>query len=234
MKQYYITSLYSQNMQVATQQDHAIKRMIREMKKPEFQDTEESRVWDEYLHEHETTICLGVSQPTEILALYAFLKKHENVLRIPKGIFQEQSLNHTPTAVSFVTNTKLSHPIAKEIYSIFKDYNIRSFYDFKKPITMQNFQGTMVIKVDFKDSKPIFHIEFFRDKFKSTQNEELIPKDLSDEYLDEVYKDNFYEDYCFHEGIDYQEVKSIEQIEETYSIEEIVFLDMVSRLNLKK
>lgn len=235
MKQYYITSNYSLGLQIAVQQDHALKVMERELKKACHENSIENEVFNEYINDHETTICLGVSQPTEILALYAFIKKHEKILQIPKAIFQEPSMNYTPTVVSFVTNTKLSHPIARGISDILRNNNIYSFYDFTEEKTFYNHNNTLTVVVYFDDDgKTLFDVSFVRNNFKSKQNDEMIPKDLTDEYLDEVYKEHFREDYCFHNGLNPYKKDETEMVHETYTIEEIVFLDIISRFNLKK
>lgn len=234
MKQYYITSLYSQNLQVAVQQDHANTRMIRDSVQPENTDSEEYRVWDEYSRHHETTICLGVSQPTEILALYAFLSKHKDKLRIPFGIFQEASLNYTPTALSFITNERLSLPIAREVQSILKNNKIRSLYEIKEDVTLSNFFQNMLLIVHTENGKPKeFTVRYVQEHFKSAQSEELIPKDLSPEYLDKIYQDNFYDDFCFHNDIEAKNQKRKNVTDVTYSIEELVFMDLISQLRLK-
>lgn len=234
MKQYYLTSLYTKDMQIAVQQDHACKVLYRQFRLEEEQSIE-SKIFDEYIFEHETTICLGVSQPMEILKFYSYIQKHKDILQIPNAIFQERSLNKTATALTFVTTTKLSHPIMHEVRNVMKDNRINSFYKIKEPITLKNRNETMTISVKPDErQKPEFTITFERKVFKSAQNEELMPTELTPEVLDELYETLNEDDYNFHNGIEVEEVQDeFETVTETYSIEELVFLDMVSQLRLK-
>lgn len=234
MKQYFITSLYSQNMQVAVQQNHSMARMMRDMIKPENQQSEEFRVFEEYLNFHETTICLGTGQPMDLLSLYSFMQVHKDALKIPMGIFQEPSMNFTATSLTFVTNEKLSYPIAREIRNIFKDNNIHSFYNFRDSISLTNFGKTMTIDVDFdNNAQPVFNISFVRNKFKSSQNEEMMPKDLTPEVLAEIYREQHFDDYAHHNNVNPYRKVDKETINVSYSLPELVFLDMISHYRLK-
>ncbi len=236
MKQYYITSLYSQSLQVAIQQDHAFKRMVRDLLKPKNRHSIENDIFDEYINEHETTIALGVSQPMEVLSLYAFMNHHKEELKIPFGLFQEPSMNYTPTAVTFITNEKLSQPIAGEIRNILKDAQIRSFYDIKEECTLTNFANTMTIHVRFNEhNRPVFDVEFVKAKFKSMQNDDLIPKELTDEYLESIYEAFYTDDALYEKGeyVSFKKPNESELYKATYSLTEIVFLDIISRYRLK-
>lgn len=236
MKQYYLTSHYTEDKQLAVQQSHASMRMCREYFGNAKKGTEEARVINEYSHHHETTICLGVSQPTEILSLYAFIYKHQAELKIPFGIFNERSLNKVHTAATFITNEKLSHPIARGIRKLLADQNIFSFYDFTEEKTYKNRDGSLIFDVCINNDASIrFDVSFYRKKFKSAQNEELMPTELTPEILEQIYQKDHEEDYLFNLGLNrYVKPDEMEIVKASYSITEMVFLDLISKYRLKQ
>ena len=124
MKHYYITTNYSQNQQMAVQQDHSYTEMITNIL--DHPNSIESNIYRKYAKDFKTTICLGVSQPTELIALYSYMRYHKEELQIPMGFFQEDSLNKTMTSLTFITNEKLSYNIYGMIAQLLRENKIYS------------------------------------------------------------------------------------------------------------
>ncbi len=231
MKKYHITTNYSQNQQMAVQQDHALTRlMLHILENPTSKD---AQLFIEYAKKHETTICLNTSQPYDLIKFYSYIKFHQKELDIPVDFFQEMSLNNSMTALTFITNKKLSYNIYPEISKILQLYKINSLYDIKESMTLQNKSGTFLININFVNGKPLFTISFRNLLFKSTQNNEPIVEDINDMNIEELYKKYNEEDYCYHNDLDFENEVDQEEIIEEYSIVELEFMKRLRNFHLK-
>lgn len=240
MKQYYITSLYTEGNQMAIQQKHAGDEIFR---KHILNPTGiEADILTEYLFEHKTMVSLGVGQVTEILKLYSYIKTHEDKLRIPFGLFLEPSINYTATCLSFVATEKLCANIHHSMNNLLKEFSCYSLYDLKKleddkfPLTYQ----CPYSKVNFivnKNQKGEFYfdVSYLTSDLPVMQNEELMPTDLDNpEVIEKLYQELNTKDFYF-----YQDSEEIVDIKEPvlkefyYNFEEMNLLMMTKTLRLK-
>lgn len=235
MKQYYITTLYSQGSQVSIQQDHALKEMLSNMEK--CGKEEYYRIFNKYKSDYKTTVSLGMGQPLELLGLYSFMYTHKDCLNIPFGLFQEPSLNYTPTCLTFVTNEKLSIDFSSVIRDFLRELNVKSLYDIKYDVEYTCPFSKTSIKVVFdKDKKPSFLFTFDQNYYKGYQNNEVMPKDLNDkENIYNLYKELNKEDFLYYNN-DVEkdnELQSEIKCQYTYSLAELIFMLKIRFLRLK-
>ncbi|MBM25444.1 MAG: hypothetical protein CL760_07155 [Chloroflexi bacterium] len=231
MKHYYITTNYSQNQQMAVQQDHSYTEMITNIL--DHPNSIESNIYRKYAKDFKTTICLGVSQPTELIALYSYMRYHKEELQIPMGFFQEDSLNKTMTSLTFITNEKLSYNIYGMIAQLLRENKIYSLYSIKKEMILSNHSNSFILSIKIEEDKPVFYVEFKNRLFKSFQNEDMMEIDFSDDKIEEIYKKYNEEDYCFHQGIEFEDEFDEITVKEKYSFVEMEFLRRIRSLNLK-
>lgn len=234
MKQYYMTTNYSLNQQMAIQQDHAIKRMMLNLL--DSPESTEMSVFKEYIEKYETTICLGVSQPTELIKFYSYMYKHKDELNIPMNIFQELSMNKTVTALTFILNKKLSLPVFPTFSKLLKEQKIKSLYDIKENINFGNHDNSFIVNIEMVNSIPVFKIRMIYKNFKSNQNEDIMELDFSPEKMDDIYKKYNEKDYNYYsnEPIEENELLNDNVVsEETFSLSEMIFLQDLRRFSLK-
>lgn len=231
MKHYYITTNYSQNQQMAVQQDHSYTEMMTNIL--EHPDSVETAIYRKYAKEFKTTICLGVSQPTELISLYSYMRYHKEELQIPMGFFQEDSLNKTMTSLTFITNEKLSYNIYGAISQLLRENKIYSLYNIKEEMVLSNHNNSLILSIKIEENKPVFYVEFKNRLFKSFQNEDMMEIDFSDDKIEEIYKKYNEEDYCFHQGLEFKNEVEEVSVKEKYSFVEMEFLRRIRSLNLK-
>lgn len=237
MKHYYITTAYSQGTQVSIQQDHASKEMFYKlMDKPE---SVENKIFKEYMEKHKTTVMTEIWQPQSLLALYAFMFKHKKELNIPFGIFQEPSMNYTPTCLSFIATTKLCHNLFFDIQSMLRENKVSNLYDLVKIAKETNGleykpHKNMQINISFKTGKPTFEVIFNQNVYKSDQNTDALIADVeSEDVMANIYEALNKDDFMFYNSIEENETVEKEQITETYSLVEFCFLYKIKSLKLK-
>jgi len=240
MKQYYITSMYTNGTQIGIQQDHAGKELIKNVLKD--QNSEEFGIFMEYINNHKTTVALGVGQPTEILKLYSYMTVHKDVLNIPMGIFQEDSLNKTATCLSFIATEKLCANIHFSVKNMLKEYKIKNLYGLKHlndelfPIKFVcPISGVSIVTSKRNNDTFTFEVSYNENQIIEMQNNEIMPIDLGDEdVITELYKKYNVEDanYFGDEEIVKLDEESILK-EFSYSMEELNLLLMTKYLRLK-
>ena len=235
MKQYYITSMYSQGTQVAIQQDHALKEMLKNIENSDSDN--DKTLFNEYNLNHQTTISLGVGQPLELLSLYSFIYEHQKKLNIPFGLFQEPSMNYTPTCLTFVTNEKLSVNLSFVINSLFKDLKINSLYDLKKGFSyvFECPTSKTIVKILWtEDNEFSFVFCFCKSSLPFFNEENVISSKLDDKILKKLYKTLNKKDFLYYnENVDCDSDKKEETILYSYNMEELNFLIKINSLRLK-
>ena len=240
MKQYYITSLYTDATQVAIQQDHACKEVFKNVLKD--QNSTEFSIFMDYINNFKTTVALGVGHPTQILQIYSYMMKHKDSLNIPIGLFQEDSLNKTATCLSFVATEKLCANIHYSIGNMLKEFKVRNLFGLTQikdcfPTTYICPVSNISIRIDEEvDSSLSFKVSYKTTDVVEMQNTELMPINLEDEdTIEELYQQYNPEDAAFYNNIENNNSEKDSTVlkEFEYSLEELNFLLMIKSLRLK-
>lgn len=240
MKQYFITSLYTQGTQISIQEDHAGKELFKNVIKNE--ESDQFDIFWEYINKHKTTISLGVGQPTELLKLYSYIMTHKDKLNIPVGIFQEPSLNYTPTCLSFVATEKLGLNINHSLNNFLKMSKIGSFHDLRYtaqdgsyPVWKCPF-STFELQVSELNGDFNIEVSFEESDFEYIESDNVHLDLENEDVIKELYiKHNQKDAKHFGLKVDNKEKKSIKPIRKVYnfSVVEINFLLMIKSLRLK-
>lgn len=224
MKHYYITTMYTQSTQVAIQQDHACKEMFKEVLNNI--ESDESKLFIEYINKHKTTISLGVGHYDELLRIYSYIFKHKNTLKIPFGIFQEASLNMTPTCLTFVVPEKYCVNIRSAIESLMKEFFVSNISELAPRLSVDEVYNKLGIKVK------IIEDESNNYKFRIKSKVYIPPSEYNNDLINGDLNNSSFMDKVFEKYNENSE-SNFKYVEYDYTLEELNFYTMINSLRLK-
>ena len=232
MKQYYITTQYVQGTQVSIQQDHASKKIMSDIMNE--RGYKNKNLFNKYM-EDETTISLSVGQPNELLQLHSFMQTHEKSLNIPFAIFQEPSMNYTPTCLTFIATDKLCVYLKSAVDGMLRAKSLRSLYRITEDFSYQCPRSGINIDVLINDGKNfLFDVSYDQQDMIDYQNHEMLDINVEDP---DVIKANYErlnnQDFAHYAGESFNDHVNTKKVSWQYNLAELNFLLMINSLRLK-